>query len=129
MSLPYSPVFAQIHAGALECPACGTLHLFGKKVYPHNKCYHGASHTLRCRQCDTQWQIGMLIWPVGPGKRRIAPPTTIAKRKTLLALRNLAGGFWAHVGRGNTEPASLYISGYCLCSVDPKQCPVHQGKE
>ena len=130
MALPYPPVFAQVHAAALECPKCGAVHVFGKITHgPHNRFFRSGSQCLRCRVCHSRIYLGLLLWTDTRGPDHM--PSTAVPRKvaTLRALRNLGGGFWSRLGRGNAQPASLYAGedAYCLCggtTVSPA-CPIH----
>jgi len=153
-------VFGRIDRFTCECPRCGQLiqaqfdrpagkirrqqiqtkvfHKYAKRVpKPHaTLTYNPLTSRLTCPQCSRVFGVGLLLYPVHP---RSAPSQPLDQRPTfqqLLAMRQLAGGFFMDKHRPIRGSDSLNIVSDedCACwlenSTPPRmhyvaRCPIH----
>lgn len=152
-------VFGRIDRFTCECPRCGQLiqahfdrpagQIRRAQIQPSLKegapgrvkprstlTYNPLTSRLTCPQCNRVWGVGLLLYPVHP---RSAPSQPMDQRPTfqqLLAMRQLAGGFFMDKAAPikGVDSLNLAIDEECACwlenSTPPRmhyvaKCPIH----
>ena len=91
---------------------------------------------LQCPQCSRIFGVGLLLYPVHPRTAPAQPSDQKATWQQMLAMRQLAGGFFmdkAQPIRG-PEAMNLYVEQECTCWLEATEpprlhqlasCPIH----
>lgn len=132
-------LFAQAHAGIIECPKCLTLNWYGSLVGKRGYAkrlrggWNPFTQTLTCRNCKTPYVLGTTIWQVrqhGSATYNRAPDI-VPDLRQLAVMRDLAGGgFWAEELHDHESQINRLLDGLCCCYPDGwrPECPVHKGR-
>ena len=131
-------LFAQLRAGAVECPACGWMNQFSpgkayhqKKPRPgttghlldrkltHNRRstwragsprWNPITQRLRCQGCQKIYRVGIWVQEVGRAVWSRPAPDTVPDPRQLARLRHEAGGLWAPTkARSSDEPINQIL--------------------
>lgn len=147
---PGDRFFARIRALDIACPRCGEIYTVGEGRKGKDYVYDKVKGIFRCRaSCGLVLAIGVLAWPMRPGRTGI-PEDTIPNFREALRLRELMGlggvlademiqgkdGIPVDQRHGGTEQVNVVIKTECRCQlvgegrgklVHP-ECPVHGEK-
>lgn len=86
--------FARLHSFALECPHCGSVYLVGGRLRDSPN-WDPTTARFRCSTCARVYVLGLLAWPVAPGRAAHATPEDqVPGPRELITLRKEGGGWW-----------------------------------
>jgi hypothetical protein len=154
---PHDRFFARIDRFECECPHCGKL-IFAVmdqrnsmirnsalskrqargRLLPSNprlldSVWNPVSQRLKCPNCEHTYMVGLLVYPVLTGTRRMLdpPPDVVPTAREIAACRQRAGGYYATKTYQRGAPVNVSLSSTCSCP--PKgwlgSCPVHGDPE